>query len=52
MNMAAVVLSEQERTLLALGHKTGRQVIEDGFWYRLAYHCYREYDVKIAASNR
>lgn len=47
MNMAAeFVLSEQERTLLALGHKTGRQVIEDGFWYRLAYHCYREYDVK------
>lgn len=47
MNMAAeFVQSEQERALAALGHKTGRQVIEDGFWYRLAYHCYREYDVK------
>ncbi len=46
MNMAAgFVLSEQERALLALGHKTGRQTIEDGFWYRLAYHCYREYDI-------
>lgn len=47
MNMAAeFVQTEQERALVALGHKTGRQVIEDGFWYRLAYHCYREYDVK------
>lgn len=47
MNMAAeFVQNEQERSLAALGHKTVRQVIEDGFWYRLAYHCYREYDVK------
>jgi len=47
MNMAAqFVQSENERILVALGHKTGRQIIEEGFWYRLAYHCYREYDVK------
>ncbi len=47
MNIAAgFVLSEQERALMELGHKTRHQAIEDGFWYRLAYHCYREYDVK------
>lgn len=46
MNMAAeFVQSEQERALAALGHKTQRQMIEDGFWYRLAYHCYREYSI-------
>lgn len=45
MNMAAeFVQSDQERALAALGHKTQRQAIEDGFWYRLAYHCYREYN--------
>ena len=43
MNKAiSFVQTEHERTLLASGYKTQRQTIEDSFWYRFAYHCFRE----------
>lgn len=45
MNRAAEFMqSEQERALLAAGHKTQRQVVEESLWYRLAYHCFREFE--------
>lgn len=45
MNRAAeFVLTDQERALLSAGHKTQRQIIEESFWYRMSYHCYREFN--------
>jgi len=41
---ASFVVSEQEKQLAALGHKTVRQTFEQSIWYRLAYHCFREFD--------
>lgn len=54
MNRAAeFVQTEQERALLNAGHKTQRQIIEESIWYRVAYHCFREYngaDLRIKPS--
>ncbi|NLE02960.1 MAG: hypothetical protein GX640_24080, partial [Fibrobacter sp.] len=54
MNKAAeFVLSENERMLLNAGHKTQRQITEESVWYRLAYHCYRDFDcTKLNISYR
>lgn len=43
------IRSDQEKALLALGHKTQRQTVEDCLWYRLAYHVYRESKSGFAA---
>jgi superfamily II DNA or RNA helicase len=43
MNRAVeFVQSDQERMMLAAGHKTQRQMTEDSLWYRLSYHLHRE----------
>lgn len=45
MNKAVEFLqTDHERALIAAGHKTERQKNEGSFWYRLAYHMYREWD--------
>jgi len=36
------VLTDHERQLLNMGHRTARLVEESSLWHRLAYHCYRE----------
>ena len=38
-----LTLSEQERLMSERGYKTRRQVFEQSFWYRIAYHGYREF---------
>jgi len=35
-------LSKDERKLMDVGFKTRRQAMEDSFWYRMAYHAFRE----------
>jgi superfamily II DNA or RNA helicase len=37
-------LSPHERALHDAGMPTNRQAFESSFWWRLAYHCVREYD--------
>jgi superfamily II DNA or RNA helicase len=36
--------TEQERLFQKAGMKTQRQTWEESFWYRLAYHCAREFE--------
>jgi len=36
------IQTDQEKLLIAFGHKTLRQTVEDSVWYRFAYHCFRE----------
>lgn len=40
--MKLLTLSEDERKLMDIGMKTRRQAMEDSFWYRMAYHAFRE----------
>ena len=40
--LAVMTLSNNERTMAKLGFKTRRQVLEESFLFRLAYHEYRE----------
>ncbi|MCP4625423.1 MAG: DEAD/DEAH box helicase [bacterium] len=40
--LALLTLSENERVLMDRGLKTRRQVLEETFWYKFAYHCFRE----------
>lgn len=42
--LALLTLTENERLMLDRGFKSRRQVLEESFWYRLAYHCYREFE--------
>ncbi len=35
-------LTENERKMSERGYKTRRQALQEKFWYRLAYHAYRE----------
>ncbi len=42
--LAMMTLRDDERLLEAKGLKTRRQVFEEGFWHRFAYHCYREFE--------
>lgn len=44
--LSRLTLSESERMMLDRGFKTRRLAFEESFWYRLAYHCYREFDLK------
>lgn len=39
-------LSDTERVLNDRGLKTRRQAFEDSFWYRLGYHCFREFKAR------
>ena len=39
--------SPEERQLNKHGVKTNRQTWEESFWYRLAYHCTREFDDRV-----
>lgn len=41
--LAALTLTSEERYMAQMGFKTIRQVLEESFWYRLAYHCFREF---------
>ncbi len=36
-------LTETERQMSEKGFKTRRQVLQEKFWYRMAYHAYREF---------
>ncbi len=40
--LALWTLTDNERGMAQKGFKTRRQVLEEKFWYRLAYHAYRE----------
>ena len=42
-DLALFTLSDSERTMREMGVKTIRKVLEESFWYRIAYHCFREY---------
>ena len=41
--LALLSLTENERVLMDSGLKTRRQVLEETFWYKFAYHCFREF---------
>ena len=41
--LAALTLTDEESYMAQMGFKTIRQVLEESFWYRLAYHCFREF---------
>ncbi len=41
--LALLTLTENERLLMDRGLKTRRQVLEETFWYKFAYHCFREF---------
>jgi len=41
--LSRMTLTENERMMQDRGFKTRRQVMEETFWYRLAYHGYREF---------
>ncbi len=41
--LALMTLTENERMMHDKGFKTRRQVMEESFWYRVAYHGYREF---------
>jgi superfamily II DNA or RNA helicase len=42
--LALFQMAPQEREMNRLGYKTGRQSWEESLWFRLAYHCVREYE--------
>jgi len=41
--LALLTLTENEGVLMDRGLKTRRQVLEETFWYKFAYHCFREF---------
>ncbi|MBW1999712.1 MAG: DEAD/DEAH box helicase, partial [Deltaproteobacteria bacterium] len=41
--LSRMTLNENERAMLHRGYKTRGLVLEESFWYRIAYHCYREF---------
>ena len=41
--LALLTLTENERVLMDRGLKTRRQVLEETFWFKFAYHCFREF---------
>jgi len=41
--LALLTLTENERVLMDRGLYTRRQVLEETFWYKFAYHCFREF---------
>ncbi len=44
--LALLTLTDDERVLMDMGMKTQRQVLEENFWYRVAYHGYREFSAR------
>jgi superfamily II DNA or RNA helicase len=44
-NAVNFVISDQEKTLIAMGQKSFRQVSEKSLWFLAAYHLFREYRV-------
>lgn len=41
--LSLLTLTENESVLMDRGLKTRRQVLEETFWYKFAYHCFREF---------
>lgn len=41
--LSLLSLTENETALMDHGLKTRRQVLEETFWYKFAYHCFREF---------
>jgi SNF2 family DNA or RNA helicase len=41
--LSLLTLTDDERVLMDRGLKTRRQVLEESFWYKVAYHGYREF---------
>ncbi len=41
--LSRLTANQNERMLRMVGHRTYRQVLEESFWFRLAYHCFREH---------
>ncbi len=41
--LALYTCTENERLMMDRGFRSRRQALEGSFWYRLAYHCYREF---------
>jgi len=41
--LSLLTLTDNERVLMDRGLKTRRQVLEETFWYKFAYHCFREF---------
>ena len=41
-DLALFTLSDAEKAMREMGVKTIRQVLEESFWFRMAYHCFRE----------
>jgi len=42
-DLVLFTLSDNEKAMREVGVKTIRQVLEENFWYRMAYHCFREF---------
>ena len=43
--LCLLTLTKDERIMMDRGFKTRRQTLEESFWYKVAYHCYREFSV-------
>jgi len=41
--LGSLTATDSESMMLAHGHRTFRQALEESFWFRLAYHCFREH---------
>lgn len=46
--LTALTLTVEERYMAQMGFKSRRQVFEESFYYRLAYHCFREFEGRQA----
>jgi superfamily II DNA or RNA helicase len=46
--LAALTLTDEEQYMAQMGFKSRRQVFEESFYYRLAYHSFREFDGRKA----
>jgi len=42
--LTALTLTVEEQYMARMGFKSRRQVFEESFFYRLAYHCFREFN--------
>ena len=42
--LSHITRSDNEKIMNTQGFKTRKQVLEAGFWYRCAYHCFREFE--------
>ncbi len=41
--LCLLTLTKDERIMMDRGFKTRRQIFEESFWYKVAYHCFREF---------